>query len=316
MKIFITRDIPDLAINYLRKKGFHVKVYKSETAIPREKLLKEVVNVDALISLLTDTIDPDLINKMKKCKIVANYAVGYNNIDVGYAKKKNIVVTNTPDVLTDSTADMAIALTLACARNIFQGEELIRENKFLSWHPKLLLGMELKNKTFGILGAGRIGTAVAIRAKAFGTRIIYFSTRKNEFLEKELKAKKVSLNNLLKTSDFISINLPLNKKTYHLLDKEKFALMKKSSVIINTARGEIIDENALFDALKRKKIYGAGLDVFENEPKVNKNLLKLKNLIILPHIGSATFEARNEMAMLAAKNVVNVLEGKKPLTAV
>jgi glyoxylate reductase len=316
MKIFITRDIPDSAISFLQKKGFDVKVYKSKTSIPKEKLEKEVSKMDALISLITDKIDAKLIDKMKNCKVIANYAVGFNNIDVRYAKKKNIIVTNTPDVLTDSTADLTMTLALACARNIFQGEKLIRENKFRSWHPKLLLGIELKNKTFGIMGAGRIGTAVAIRAKSFGTKIIYYSNGRNDFFDNKLNAKKVSLNYLLKNSDFISINLPLNKKTHHLINKQKFALMKRSTIIINTARGEIINEKDLINVLKTKRILAAGLDVFENEPKVNKNLLKLKNLIILPHIGSATIEARNKMAMLAAENVAAVLSGKEPLTPV
>jgi glyoxylate reductase len=316
MKIFITRDIPNEAVNFLTKKGFDVKVYKSKTAIPRKQLIKEVNKIDGLISLITDKIDREVIENMPKCKIIANYAVGYNNIDVAFAKEKDIIVTNTPDVLTDSTADLTLALVLACARNIFQGERLIRENKFLSWHPKLLLGIELKSKIFGIMGAGRIGTAVAVRVRAFGTKIIYYSNNKNDFMENELDAKKVSLNFLMRNSDFVSINLPLNKKTYHLINKESLALMKSSSIIINTARGEIIDEQALADTLKNEKIFAAGLDVFENEPKVNKTLLKLKNLIILPHIGSATIEARNQMAMLAAKNVALVLTGKKPLTSV
>jgi glyoxylate reductase len=316
MKIFITRDIPDSAINFLRRKGFDVKVYKSKTAIPKERLEKEVSKIDALISLITDKIDVKLIGRMQKCKVIANYAVGYNNINVEYAKKKNIIVTNTPDVLTDSTADFTMALVLACARNIFQGEKLIKENKFLSWHPKLLLGIELKNKIFGIMGAGRIGSAVAIRAKAFGTKIVYYSNNRNDFLDNNLDAKKVSLKYLLKNSDFISINLPLNKKTHHLINKEKFTLMKSSAIIVNTARGEIINEKDLIDALRTKRILAAGLDVFENEPKVNKDLLKLENLIILPHIGSATIEARNKMAMLAAKNVAAVLSGREPLTPV
>lgn len=316
MKVFITRDIPEVATDYLKKKKIDVRVFDGKTSIPKARLIKEVKEMDALISLVTDKIDAEIINAMTRCKVIANYAVGYNNIDYEYAKKKKIIVTNTPDVLTDSTADLTMALALSCARRLYEGKNLIEENKFHGWHPKLLLGIELKDKTFGILGAGRIGTAVATRAKSFGTKIMYYSNHRNTFLDDKLGGKKVSLDKLLKNSDFISINLPLTEKTRHLLDSKKLALLNKNAVLINTARGEIIDENVLISLLRNKKIFAAGLDVFENEPKVNKELLKFDNVIVLPHIGSATVEARNKMAMLAAKNVSSVLEGKKPVTPI
>lgn len=253
---------------------------------------------------------------MKECKIIANYAVGFNNIDVDYAKLKGIIVTNTPDVLTDSTADLAMALVLACARKIPEAEKLVRNKKFKGWKPKLFLGMELRDKYFGILGAGRIGYAVALRAHSFGCRVIYYSDVKNVEIEKKFGAKKVSLNSLLKKSDIISIHLPLNKNTYNLLNENNLRLLKKTTILINTARGEIVDENILISLLKENKIFAAGLDVYENEPKLNKEFYTLKNVILLPHIGSATIEARDKMSLLAAKNVIAVLGGKKAITPV
>jgi glyoxylate reductase len=279
-------------------------------------LLQKVKNCDALISLLTEKIDKELIDQMTKCKVVANYAVGYNNIDVEYAKKKKIIVTNTPDVLTESTADLTITLVLICARRIIEGENLLRKNKFKGWRPKLLLGTELTNKLFGILGAGRIGTAVAVRAKSFGTNIIYFDNKRNLSLEKVTGAKKVSLNKLLEISDILSVHLPLNDKTFHFMNRKRLNQLKKNVILINTARGEIIDEAALIQKLKKNKIMSVGMDVFENEPNVNPELLKLSNVLVLPHLGSATTEARNGMAELAVKNVINVLKGKPPLSPV
>ena len=315
MKVFVTREIPEIGLELLRKK-YEVKVHKSPLPISKSALISNVKNCDALIPLLTDKIDKELIDKMRKCKIIANYAVGYNNIDVEYAKSKGIAVTNTPDVLTDSTADLAMTLTLACARRFNEGEEVMRNKKFAGWHPTFLLGMELKNKTFGILGAGRIGTATAIRASGFGCKILYYSIERNKLLEQKTKAKKVSLENLLKNSDIISIHLPLNSKTDHLLDRKKLELLKTSAILINTARGEIVDEKYLIKMLQNKRIFSAGFDVYENEPKVNPELIKLKNVVLLPHLGSATNDARNAMSLLAAKNVDAVLSGKSPITPV
>lgn len=315
MNVFITRSIPEAGIKFLQKK-YKVKVYRKSNPIPREQLIKEVKHCDGIISLLTDKIDREVIDSMEQCKVIANYAVGYNNIDVEYARSKKILVTNTPDVLTDSTADLAMTLTLACARKVVEGEEMMRKNKFKGWHPTLLLGVELKNKVFGILGAGRIGSATALRAAAFGCKILYYSNKKNNLLEAKTNAKKVHLNTLLKKSDIISIHLPLNPKTNQLLDKNKLELLKPSSIIINTARGEIIDEKHLIKMLKANRIFSAGFDVYQNEPRVNPALLKLKNVVLLPHLGSATNDARNEMSILAAKNVDAVLSGKSPITPV
>ena len=316
MKIFITRDIPSVGIEFLKKKGYEVSVYKKDNPLSKNELLKSVNNCDGLISMLSDKIDKEIIDSMKNCKVIANYAVGFNNIDVDYAKSRGIVVTNTPDVLTDSTADLTMALVLACARKIPESEKLVRDKKFGGWKPKLLLGMELRNKYFGILGAGRIGSEVAKRAHSFGCKIIYYSNSKNNFLESKLNAKKLSLNSILKKSDIISIHLPLNNKTNCLLNDKNLISLKKSAIVINTARGEIVDEKFLLSMLKQNKIISAGFDVYENEPILKPEFYKLKNVVLLPHIGSATVEARNNMSLLAAKNVIAVLSGKRAITPV
>jgi glyoxylate reductase len=316
MKVFITREIPEVAFKLLKKNKIDFEIYKSDRPIPRRLLLQKVKNCDALISLLTDCIDEKIIGQMTKCRIIANYAVGYDNIDIDYAKKKKIIVTNTPDVLTESTADLTFALILACARRIFEGVSFLRNGLYKGWEPKLLLGMELKDKTLGILGAGRIGTAVAKRAKSFGMNVLYSDYKSNPTIEKKFNGAKVTLNNLLNNSDILSIHLPLNKKTFHFLDKGKMKKMMQNSILINTSRGEIIDERALINLLRRNKFIAVGLDVFENEPKVNPALLKYINVIVLPHLGSATNDARNSMAELAAQNVINVLNGLKPITPV
>ncbi|MCX7876661.1 MAG: D-glycerate dehydrogenase [Melioribacteraceae bacterium] len=248
--------------------------------------------------------------------MIANCAVGYNNIDVHYAKRKNIIVTNTPNVLTDATADIAVGLIIACARRFYEAEKLIREKNFNGWNPHLLLGLDLKNKTLGIIGAGKIGFATAERMKSFGMKIIYYDRNKKDNFENELNAKKVSLEKLIKNSDVISIHLPLTEKTKYLIDKSKLDLLKPNAILINTARGEIVEEKYLIELLRKKKIFAAGFDVYENEPNINPKLLKLKNVFLLPHIGSATKETRAAMSLLAAKNIINVLKGKKPLTPV
>ncbi len=316
MKVVITREIPDSAEKLLKARGFQVVVYRKDDPVPQRELEKLVKDADGIISLLTEKFDKNLIDKLERCKIIANYAVGYNNIDIEYAKSKKIAITNTPDVLTDATADIAISLVLACSRRIIEGVKFMRARKFKGWKPKLLLGVEMSGKFFGILGAGRIGSAVARRAKAFGANILYYDIDEVPELEKETGAKKVSLNFILRKSDFVSIHLPFTPKTHHLLDKEHLQMMKKTSILINTARGEIVDEKELIAMLKARKIFAAGFDVYEGEPKVNPALFKLGNVVLLPHIGSATIEARNRMAMLAAGNVIAVLTGREPLTPV
>lgn len=315
-KIFITSQIPEIGINLLTKKGFDVEFFNKENNISEKELIKRAKNASGLITLLSDKIDKNIIDQLTKLKVIANYAAGFNNIDIEYAKQKGIIVTNTPNVLTESTADLTLALILSCARRLNEGIELVNKRKFKGWAPKLLLGIELNNKTVGIVGMGRIGYAVAKRLKAFGCKIIYYSNNKNLDAEKFLNAKKVSLSELMKKSDIISLHIPLNNKTNNLISKEKLELLKKDAILINTARGEVIDENHLISMLKEKRIFAAGFDVYQNEPRINSELLKLKNVVALPHIGSATTEARNKMSELVAKNVIAVLSGKNAITPV
>lgn len=314
MKIFITRSIPKISVELLKGVGFKVKVYRKNDIISRDELAKQSKNADGIISSLTDKFDKNMIDQLENCKIIANYAVGFNNIDIDYAAHKGIKVTNTPDVLTDATAEIAAALILSCARRIPEGERIMRNNEFYGWEPKLLRGIQLSGKTLGIIGAGRIGQATARKLKGFGLKIIYYNKSKKNDFEAELNAKKVSLNGLMKKSDFISIHLPLNEMTHHILNKSNLDLMKETAVLVNTARGEVVDENYLIKMLKKKRIFAAGFDVYENEPIVNKDLLSLENVVLLPHIGSSTFETRDKMAELTAKNVINVLTGKRPIT--
>ncbi len=316
MKVFITRNLVGNAEQLLKQHGIKVKVFPYDRAMTHRELLKEVKDVDGLIALLTDKIDKAVIDKMEKCKIIANCAVGYNNVDLRYARSKKITVTNTPDILTDTTADLTVALIIACARRFHEGIAMMRANKFDGWKPQLLLGMDIKNKIVGIIGAGRIGYATAKRMRAFGADVIYFNSSLNAKFNNEFNAKKVSLNTLLKTADLISIHLPLNKDTYHILNKNNLKLMKRSAILVNTSRGEVIDEKALIDLLKKKKILAAGLDVYEGEPQINPELLDLENVLLLPHLGSATVETRSAMAELCARNIIDVFGGKRPLTPV
>lgn len=316
MKVFITRQLPGSSVDLLIKNGFDVTVFGKDRQITKQELVKYAKDADGIISLLSDKIDSEVISRLENCKVISNYAVGYNNIDMNAARAKEIVVTNTPDILTDATADIAMSLILACSRHIVAGDMLVRDNKFKGWAPELLLGIELKGKTLGIVGAGRIGMATAVRAKAFGMKIVYFSRSKNETFEKETGAKKLSLAALMKTSDVVSLHVPLTEKTRLLLDKDHLNMLKKTAILVNTARGEVLDEKELVKMLKQKSIFSAGFDVYQNEPDLNKELLKLKNVVLLPHLGSATVEARTKMADLCATNVINVLKGKKPVTPV
>ncbi len=316
MKVFITRQLPEIARQLFSKEKLEVDIYEEDKPIPRRELLKRTKDAHGIIPLLTERIDKEFIDNLTCCKVIANYAVGYNNIDVKYAKKKGIVVTNTPNILTDSTADLTVGLILSCARHLPQADKFTRAGKFVAWKPKLLLGMELKNKTVGIIGAGRIGTAVAKRLYGFGVKMIYYDRSVKSEIEKLTSAKKVSLNLLLKKSDIISVHLPLDKSTYHILNKGNLRLMKPDAIIVNTSRGEIVEEKSLVKLLKKRNIFAAGFDVYENEPDLNKELFALDNVILLPHLGSATFEARSNMAELAVRNVIAVLKGKKPITPI
>lgn len=316
MNVFITRSLPGNIEKTLRENGHSVVTFKKDRPITKKELIKYAHNADAVISLLTDKIDSEIIDNLKKCNIIANYAAGYNNIDINYARQKNIIVTNTPDILTNATADIALTLALACSRNVIDAHEFVKQKKFKGWAPKLMLGLDISGKTIGIIGAGRIGQAVAKRFKTFDTKIIYYNRSRKYDLEKEVGAKKVTLKKLMRDSDIISIQIPSTDETYHLLDKEHLSLLKPNAILINIARGEVVDEKYLIQLLKKGKIHSAGFDVYENEPNLNPELLKLSNVVLLPHLGSATIETRTKMAKLCAENVIRVLAGKSAKTPV
>lgn len=310
-KIFYTYRIPDEGMLLL--KNYEISGNNEDRFLSKEEIIKGARDASALISLLSDRIDSEVISSLPKLKVIANYAVGYNNIDIEEAKRRKIRVTNTPGALTDATADLTMALLLATSRKIVEGDRLVREHKFEGWKPGLLKGPALKDKILGIVGMGRIGKAVASRAKAFGMNILYHNRKPLlQSEEEELCVKHVSLEELLKSSDFISLHVPLMGETYHLLNEKRLSLLKPEAIIINTSRGAVIDEKALIKALKDGKIAGAGLDVYEEEPFVPQELIDLPNVVLLPHLGSATNEARREMAIMVGRNVAAVLEGKEP----
>jgi glyoxylate reductase len=316
-KIVVTGKIPEVALEKL-KKSHEVISWGEETPISRDEMLKRVSGANVIVSLLTEKIDEEVLTSAgNDLKAVCNVAVGYNNIDVAACKSKNVLVTNTPGVLTDATADIAMALILMTTRRLSEGERVIRNQDPWAWGMFYMLGSSIQNQTLGILGMGQIGIATALRAKSFGMKIIY--TRRNrldEKIEKELSAQYVSLDELLQQSDIVSLHCPYSTETHHLISDAQLSKMKKTSYLINTARGPIVNEEALANALINKTIAGAGLDVYENEPKVNEKLLKLDNVVLLPHLGSATVETRTAMATTAANNALEILSGNKPLNPV
>lgn len=312
MLVFLTRRIPDDGIKILQKAGLEVDIFPEERQPSKEEIIREAKNADALISLLSDPIDREVIDSAPKLKVIGNYAVGFNNIDVEYAKKKGIVVVNTPGVLTETTAELAFALILAATRRVVEGDKFMREGKFRGWAPMLMLGKEVYGATLGIVGAGRIGQAVARRAKGFNMRILYYSrTRKPDF-EEEAGAEFRKLDELLRESDIVSLHVPLTPETKHLIGEREFEIMKDGAILVNTARGEVVQEDAMIRALKSGKLFSAGLDVFYGEPNVNPELLKLDNVVLTPHIGSATERTRRKMAEMVCSDVVSVLSGEEP----
>jgi len=311
-KVFVTYKIPETGLKLLRER-YEVGVNLEDRFLSSEEITKRAKDADALVTLLADRIDRHVIELLQRVKVIANYAVGFDNIDIEAAKERGIVVTNTPGVLTDATADLTMALLLAVTRRIVEADEFVREGKFNGWKPELLLGFSLQGKQLGVVGLGRIGTAVATRAKAFGMRVVYYKKhRLSEEEENRLGVSYMDLDELLSTSDFISLHVPLTSETHHLIDERRINMMKPTAVLINTARGAVVDEKALIKALKDRRIWGAGLDVYEFEPRVPKELKALDNVVLLPHIGSATVETRDKMAIMVARNVIAVLEGKEP----
>ncbi|MCX7795189.1 MAG: D-glycerate dehydrogenase [bacterium] len=313
LKVYITRRIPEPGIEMIRKEH-EVEINPYDRVLTREELLQAVKGKDGILCLLTDKIDAELFDAAgPQLKVVSNYAVGYDNIDVNEATKRGIVVTNTPGVLTETTADLAWALILSTARRIVEADKFTRAGKYQGWAPMLFLGQDVYGKTLGIIGMGRIGQAVARRAKGFNMKVLYNDIRRiPEELEKELNATFVSLDELLEQSDFVSLHTYLSPETYHLINEERLKKMKKTAYLINTARGPIIDETALVRALKEGWIAGAGLDVYEFEPKLVPGLAECENAVLLPHIASASVETRTKMATMAAENLLAVLAGKVP----
>ncbi|MGC8971388.1 MAG: 2-hydroxyacid dehydrogenase [bacterium] len=313
MKVYITRRIPEPGIEMIRKEH-EVEVNPYDRVLTREELLQAVKGKDGILCLLTDKIDAEVFDAAgPQLKVVSNYAVGYDNIDVNEATKRGIVVTNTPGVLTETTADLAWALILATARRIVEADKFTRAGKYEGWAPMLFLGQDVYGKTLGIVGMGRIGQAVARRAKGFNMKVLYNDIRRiPEELEKELNATFVSLDELLEQSDFVSLHTYLSPETYHLINEERLRKMKKTAYLINTSRGPVVDENALVKALKEGWIAGAGLDVYEFEPKLVPGLAECENTVLLPHIASASVETRTKMATMAAENLLAVLAGKTP----
>jgi glyoxylate reductase len=284
----------------------------------RQELLKQVQGAEILVTLLTEKVDSELLDAAgSQLKAVCNVAVGYNNIDVAACKARGVTVTNTPGVLTDATADIALALILMVTRRLAEGERVIRSKTPWQWGMHYMLGTGVTNRVLGVVGMGAIGIATARRAKACGMSVIYHSRSEiDSKIASELGAKKVSLDELLSGSDVVSIHCPSNESTHHLIGAPQFKKMKPTAFLVNTARGPIVDEQALVDALKAKEIAGAGLDVFEFEPKINEGLLDRDDVVLIPHLGSATTETRDAMAMLAASNAVAIASGKSPLTPV
>jgi glyoxylate reductase len=307
--ILITRPLPSAVIAKLQNAGA-VDVY-ADGAMPAEVLKQRVVAADALVSMFTDDVNKSVIDAATNLKVVANVAVGYNNIDVKYARSRGVVVTNTPDVLTESVADFTWAMILAVTRRLAEGDRLIRRNGWKAWAFDFMLGTELRDKQLGLIGFGRIARAVAARAPVFGVRVAYADPK-----EFDGPFEKMSIDRVLTTSDVVSLHVPLTADTRHLIDRKALARMKRSAYLVNTARGPVIDEAALAWALGERLIAGAALDVYENEPAVHPELLPLNNVLLVPHLGSATTETRTAMANLAADNVIAVIGGRSPLTPV
>jgi len=309
--VLVTRRLPSSVITKLESVAT-VDLHRGDAAIDPADLRARVADKDALVSLLTDPVDKALIDAGSKLKVIANVAVGYNNIDVGYALKRGIVVTHTPNVLTESVADFTWAMILAITRRLAEGERVVRSGQWKGWALDFMLGMELKGKQLGLVGVGRIGAAVAARAPAFGMRVVYAEARDIGLPN----AERVSLDKLLNTSDIVSLHVPLLPETRHLIEKKALARMKRSAYLINTARGPVVDEEALAWALQHHLLAGAALEVYENEPKVHPDLLNLENVLLVPHLASATTETRTAMAELAVDNVLAVLSGRPPITPV
>ena len=312
VKVYIAGPIPEVGLNLLKDQGFEVDMYEGTGIIDKETLKQGVKDADALISLLSTSVDKEVIDAANNLKIITNYGAGFNNVDIDYARQQNIDVTNTPKASTNSTAELTFALVLAVARRIPEGDKLCRTTGFDGWAPLFFRGREVSGKTIGIIGLGEIGSAVARRAKAFDMNILYTGPHQKVDKERGIGAKYVDLETLLKNADFVTINAAYNPSLHHQIDKAQFEMMKPTSYLINASRGPIVHEKALVQALKDKEIEGAALDVFEFEPEINDELKTLDNVVITPHIGNATFESRDMMSKIVANDTISKLNNDQP----
>jgi len=312
-KVYVTREMPERGLSIIKQR-FEAEVWQDYAPLPKKTIIEKAAKVDALATLLSDQIDAEVFDAAPNLKIVAQMAVGFDNIDVKEATKRGIYVTNTPGVLTETTADFAWALLMAVARRVVEADKYVRLGKWkVGWHPMMMQGRDVYGATIGIVGLGRIGCAIAKRAKGFDMTVLYYDVIRRPDFEKEYYIQFTQLDTLLQKADFVTINVPLTKETHHLMNEEKLRLMKKTAYLINNARGPIVDEKALYKALKDGWIAGAALDVFEQEPTPVQNpLLKLDNVVVAPHISSASYETRSRMAEMVAENLVAFFEGKTP----
>ena len=312
MKVYATRLIPQEGLDMVRR-CCQVEVWEGELPPPYEVLLEKVRDIDGLLSLLTDRIDAPLMEAAPRLKVISNYAVGYDNIDVPAATQRGIMVGHTPEVLTETVADFTMALLLAAARRVVEGEKLVKAGKWKTWGPTLLLGRDIYGATLGLVGLGRIGASVARRARGFAMRILYHDIARRDDLERELGLIYADLETLLKESDFVSLHVSLTEDTRHLMSEEQFALMKPTAILINTSRGPVVDQRALYEALRWGEIAGAALDVTDPEPIAPDDpLLSLDNCLIVPHMASASIATRTKMATMAAENLIAGLKGEMP----
>lgn len=313
-KVYVTRRIPESGVKLLQE-SCEVEVWDSDDVVPRDVFLEAVADKDGVLCLLTDKVDAETLDVAKNAKIFANMAVGFDNIDVAECTKRGVMASNTPGVLTDTTADFAFTLLMAAARRIREGHEFVHAGKWETWGPLLLMGQDIHHATLGLIGLGRIGTEMARRGQGFSMRVIYNDVVRREDLEQELGLEYADFETVLRESDFVSLHVPYMPATHHLISTDQFVSMKESAILINTARGAIVDPQALYTALKSGEIWAAGLDVTEPEPiPMDDPLLTLDNCLIAPHIASASFNTRNDMSELAANNILAALSGKRPPT--
>ncbi len=313
--VFVTRAIPEKGLKTLADVCDTLYVNPHDRPLSRQEIMDAVKGKkrDGLLCLLCDNIDAEVIDALgRTIKGIANYAVGYNNIDINTAARRGIPVTNTPGVLTDATADLGWALLFSVARRIVESDRFTRAGKFDGWAPMLHLGADITGATLGVIGAGRIGTAFALKSKGFGMRVLYCDRSQNETLEREINARRVDLETLLTESDFVSLHVPLTEETHHLIGAKELAMMKRTACLINSARGPVVDEAALLEALKAGTIAGAALDVYENEPEITPGLSEMDNVVMVAHIGSGTVSTRDKMAEMAAADLIAMMKGERP----